>query len=161
MLILYKGAIARFQAQNIRRMPMKESLKPLLDQVRAKLGDTDEIRENVMKNLAQTRAVLEVTAKEVVRQTKESRLFTEYVRPAVESPKAEEALSKLEARVTQASPLVAKLREMRQQLLDATKPVETGASVSAEPSETAHSNGASAHASGSKSRKKKSSKASD
>ncbi|HEX4922542.1 MAG TPA: hypothetical protein VFV50_00580 [Bdellovibrionales bacterium] len=137
---------------------MKESLKPLLEQVRAKLGNPDEIRENVMKNLAQTREVLEVTAKEVVRQTKESRLFTEYVRPAVESPKAEEALSKLEARVTQASPLVAKLREMRQQLLDATKPAsgET-ASESAVSAESAEKTSAS----GAKTRKKKSSKASD
>ena len=107
---------------------MKESLKPFLDQIRVKLGNTDEIRDTVVKNLAQTRETLEVTAKEVVRQTKNSKLVTEYVRPAVESIKAEEALTKIEERFTQSGPLVSRLREIRKQFLEATKPATNGKS---------------------------------
>jgi hypothetical protein len=104
---------------------MKETLKPLIDQIRVKLGNTDELRDSVKKNLSQTRDTIEATAKEVVRQTKNSKIMTDYVRPAVESPKAEEALSKLETKITQSGPLVSKLREIRKQFLDATKPAVT------------------------------------
>src|SRR4051812_300470 len=89
-----------------------DNLKPILDQIKGKINE-EQVRETVAKNIAQTRAVLEATAKEVVRQTKESRLLNDYVRPAIESEKAEQALSSLETKVSQAAPLVAKLREYR------------------------------------------------
>jgi hypothetical protein len=101
---------------------MRENLKPILEQLKGRLGDTEEIRATLLKNLAQTRTTLEGTAKEVVRQTKESRIVTEYVRPAIESDKAEQALTQLETSFAKASPLVAKLREIRKQFLAATKP---------------------------------------
>lgn len=101
---------------------MKETLKPLIDQLRVKLGNTDELRDSVKKNISQTRDVLEATAKEVVRQTKSSKIVVDYVRPALESKKAEDALNRLETKITQSSPFVSKLREIRKQFLDATKP---------------------------------------
>ena len=101
---------------------MNERLKPLIDQLRVKLSNRDEIRDAVVKNLSQTRETIEIAAKEAVRQTKNSKLVTDYVRPAVESEKAEEALTRLESKISQSGPLVAKLREIRKQFLDATKP---------------------------------------
>ncbi|MEQ1876287.1 MAG: hypothetical protein ABL958_06555 [Bdellovibrionia bacterium] len=108
---------------------MKESLKPLIDQIRVKLSQRDELRETVAKNLSQTRETIEIVAKEAVRQTKNSKWVAEYVRPAVESQKAEDALTRLEEKISQSGPLVAKLREIRKQFLDATKPAVGGKAV--------------------------------
>jgi hypothetical protein len=103
---------------------MKENLKPIFDQIKVTLGNSEQLRETLEKNLNQARLNIETKAKEVVRQTRESSLVTDYVRPAIESDKAEEALNRIEARVTQVAPLVAKLREYRKQFLEATKPNE-------------------------------------
>lgn len=67
---------------------MSQNWKPVLEEIKAKLGNPETIRVTVEKTL-----------KTVAEEAKESRLANEFVFPALESQKADQALSYLTDRL--------------------------------------------------------------
>ena len=96
---------------------MAQNLKPIIDELKAKLANRDQIRDTVIENLRQTRETVEKTLKEVGRQAKDSRLLHDYVIPFVESEQADQAMKYLNTKLG-ASPIVSKLEQARKAVID-------------------------------------------
>lgn len=96
---------------------MAQNLKPIIDELKSKLSNREQIRDTVLENLKQTRETVEKTLKQVAQQTKESRIVHDYVIPFVESDKADQAMKFISSKLG-SSPIVGKLEQARKSLID-------------------------------------------
>jgi len=84
----------------------------------------EEIKDRVVDNLLLTKSILEQTAKNIAKDSKDTKIVKAYLRPLVQSHKTEQALNQLEGRLAPAKPLVQTIRDLRTQFLDLTATVE-------------------------------------
>jgi hypothetical protein len=96
---------------------MAQNLKPVIDELKAKFANREELRDAVLENIKQTRETVEKTLKVVAEQAKESGLVHDYVIPAMESEKADQAMKFLNDKLG-TSPLVTKIEQARKAIID-------------------------------------------
>lgn len=96
---------------------MAQNLKPIIDELKAKLANREQMRDTVIENLKQTRQTVEATLKVVATQAKDSKLVTDYVIPFVESEQADKAIKFLNAKLGNTE-LVSKIEQARKSIID-------------------------------------------
>lgn len=96
---------------------MNANILPMLGQLKDQIKD--QIK-NTLSSREQLRDTLMSTAKEIYNQTKDSKLVTQYIVPAVESEKAEQALKRIDEKLAShpvlknAQPVLKKVGEYRE-----------------------------------------------
>lgn len=85
---------------------MAQNLKPVIDELKAKFANREQIRDAVLEKI-----------KTVAEQAKDSKLVHDYVIPAVESEKADQAMKFLNEKLG-TNPLLTKLEQARQKIID-------------------------------------------
>lgn len=96
---------------------MAQDWKPIIDELKTKFANREQIRDSVLENLKQTRDTVEKTIKVVATQAKDSRLVHDYVIPFVESEQADQALKFLNDKLG-TNPLLSKLEQARKNIID-------------------------------------------
>lgn len=76
-----------------------QAKKPLLDQVREAIQNKDQIKEQVVQNLQTAGKLVEVQAKELIKQTKKSKFFNETIVPFAGSELADKAIDTLNTKL--------------------------------------------------------------
>lgn len=85
---------------------MAQNLKPVIDELKAKFANREQIRDTVLEKI-----------KTVAEQAKDSKLVHDYVIPAVESEKADQAMKFLNEKLG-TNALLTKLEQARQKIID-------------------------------------------
>lgn len=93
--------------------------RQILDQVKDAINNRDQIRTQVAENFQATKKIVETQAKNLLKQTKDSKFLHEKVIPLVESEKADRAIDVLANRFKLKDTIVLKqIEKIRQDLID-------------------------------------------
>lgn len=96
-----------------------QTKKPLLDQVREAIQNKEQIKEQVVQNLQTAGKIVEVQAKELIKQTKQSKFFNEKVVPFASSELADKAIDTLNTKLKLKDTILMKnIEKIRKDILD-------------------------------------------
>ena len=97
---------------------MSES-KPILDQVREAIQNKDQIKEQVVQNLQTAGKIVELQAKSLIKQTKDSKFFNESIVPLAGSELADKAMDVLNTTLKlKDTSLMKHVEKIRKDILD-------------------------------------------
>ena len=96
-----------------------QTKKPLLDQVREAIQNKDQIKEQVVQNLQTAGKLVEVQAKELIKQTKQSKFFNDTIVPFASSELADKAIDTLNTKLKLKDTVLMKnVEKIRKDILD-------------------------------------------
>ncbi len=93
--------------------------KPILDQVREAIQNKDQIKQQVVQNLQTAGKLVEVQARELLKQTKQSKFFNDNIVPFAGSELADKAIDVLNTRLKlKDTTLMKNVEKLRKDILD-------------------------------------------
>ena len=93
--------------------------KAILDQVREAIQNKDQIKEQVVQNLQTAGKLVEVQARELIKQTKQSKFFNDNIVPLAGSELADKAMNVLNTTLKlKDTTLMKNVEKLRKDILD-------------------------------------------
>src|SRR5882757_7918753 len=125
---------------------MNADLKPIVEQLKNKLSEAnvEQIKHQVVQGVQIGRQIFEAKAKDLFKQSKNSKIVHEYLIPIVESDHTSKAIELMNDKLKlKDTPLMTSLLKLRQELID-SKVEKAKVAIEIveehEPTETSHEN---------------------
>lgn len=123
---------------------MNSDIKPIVDQIKSKLSQTnvDQLKQQVSQGVELGRQIVTAKAKDLLKQSKNSKVVNEVVIPWLESEQAQKAIETMNDKLKlKDTPLMSTLLKLRTDLInskvDQARPVTEETAEEAAPTESA------------------------